>query len=67
MISSSLAYFLLLGSLAFFAWLGYKESLKIEIDQDSFQSGGCCHDKGVNTSPANSFRFLLLRRLGNYG
>ena len=38
MISSSLAYFLLLGSLAFFAWLGYKESLKIEIDQDSFQS-----------------------------
>ena len=38
MISSSLAYFLLLGTLAFFAWLGYKESLKIEIDQDSFQS-----------------------------
>ena len=38
MISSSLAYFLLLGSLAFFAWLGYKESLKIAIDQDSFQS-----------------------------
>ena len=38
MISSSLAYILLLGTLAFFAWLGYHESLKIEIDQDSFQS-----------------------------
>jgi len=38
MISSGLAYILLLGSLAFFAWLGYKESLKIELDQDLFQS-----------------------------
>jgi len=38
MISSGLAYLLLLGTLAFFAWLGYQESLKIEIDQDSFQS-----------------------------
>ena len=38
MISSGLAYILLLGSLAFFAWLGYKESLEIELDHDLFQS-----------------------------
>ncbi|MFL2941256.1 MAG: sodium:solute symporter family transporter [Candidatus Poseidoniales archaeon] len=38
MISSSLAYILLLATLAFFAWLGYQESLKIKIDNDSFLS-----------------------------
>ena len=38
MISSLLAYFLLLGSLAFFAWLGYQESLKLKLDNDSFLS-----------------------------
>ena len=38
MISSFLAYFLLLGSLAFFAWLGYQESLKLKLDNDSFLS-----------------------------
>ena len=34
MISSLLAYFLLLGSFAFFAWLGYQESLKLKLDND---------------------------------
>jgi len=38
MISSSLAYFLLLVTLSFFAWLGYKESLNTKLDNDSFLS-----------------------------
>tara|TARA_B100001250_G_scaffold408359_1_gene430633 strand:- start:222 stop:1652 length:1431 start_codon:yes stop_codon:yes gene_type:complete len=38
MISSFLAYFLLLVSLAFFAWLGYQESLKVKLDNDFFLS-----------------------------
>ena len=38
MISSSLAYLLLLITLSFFAWLGYQESLKATIDNDSFLS-----------------------------
>ena len=38
MISSSLAYLLLLVTLSFFAWLGYQESLKATIDNDSFLS-----------------------------
>ena len=38
MISSSLAYLLLLATLSFFAWLGYQESLKTTIDNDSFLS-----------------------------
>ena len=38
MIASSLAYILLFGSLAFFAWLGYRESSEKELDTDSFLS-----------------------------
>ena len=38
MISSTLAYLLLLATLCFFAWLGYQESLKATIDNDSFLS-----------------------------
>ena len=38
MITSSLAYILLFGSLAFFAWLGYRESSEKELDTDSFLS-----------------------------
>ena len=38
MISSILAYLLLLATLSFFAWLGYQESLKATIDNDSFLS-----------------------------
>jgi len=38
MISSSIAYILLVGSLAFFAWLGYRESPEKELDSDSFLS-----------------------------
>tara|TARA_B110000438_G_scaffold176089_1_gene168235 strand:+ start:2407 stop:3846 length:1440 start_codon:yes stop_codon:yes gene_type:complete len=38
MISSSIAYILLVGSLAFFAWLGYRESPEKELNSDSFLS-----------------------------
>ena len=38
MISSTLGYILILASLAFFAWLGYQESQKIKLDNDSFLS-----------------------------
>ena len=38
MISLSFAFFLLVISLAFFAWLGYKESLDTTLDTDSFLS-----------------------------
>mgnify|MGYP006079716131 CR=1 FL=1 len=38
MISPSIAYILLVGSLAFFAWLGYRESPEKELDSDSFLS-----------------------------
>ena len=38
MIASTLAYLLLLATLSFFAWLGYQESLKATIDNDSFLS-----------------------------
>lgn len=38
MITSSIAYILLFGSLAFFAWLGYRESSEKELDTDFFLS-----------------------------
>ena len=38
MISSSIAYILLFCSLAFFAWLGYRESFEKELDNDFFLS-----------------------------
>ena len=38
MISLSFAFFLLVISLAFFAWLGYKESVNTTLDTDSFLS-----------------------------
>ena len=38
MITSSIAYILLFGSLAFFAWLGYRESSENELDTDFFLS-----------------------------
>jgi len=38
MISLSFAFFLLVISLAFFAWLGYRESLDTTLDTDSFLS-----------------------------
>ena len=38
MIASSIAYILLFGSLAFFAWLGYRESSEKELDTDFFLS-----------------------------
>jgi len=38
MISLGFAFLLLVLSLAFFAWLGYNESLKIKLDSDSFFS-----------------------------
>ena len=38
MISLGFAFLLLVLSLAFFAWLGYKESLKTKLDYDSFLS-----------------------------
>jgi len=38
MISLTIGYILILVSLAFFAWLGYHESQKIKLDNDSFLS-----------------------------
>ena len=38
MISSSITYILLFCSLAFFAWLGYRESFEKELDNDFFLS-----------------------------
>ena len=38
MISLGFAFLLLVISLSFFAWLGYQESLKIKLDNDSFLS-----------------------------
>ena len=38
MISLNFAFFLLVMSLTFFAWLGYRESLKTKLDKDSFFS-----------------------------
>ena len=38
MISFSIAYILLFGSLVFFAWLGYRESSEKELDTDFFLS-----------------------------
>lgn len=38
MISSSIAYILILGTLGFFAWLGFKESKDLKLDNDSFLS-----------------------------
>ncbi|MDG1545116.1 MAG: hypothetical protein P8R32_02565 [Candidatus Poseidoniia archaeon] len=38
MISSSIAYILILGTLGFFAWLGFKESRDLKLDNDSFLS-----------------------------
>ena len=38
MISLEFAFLLLVLSLAFFAWLGYNESLKTKLDSDSFFS-----------------------------
>lgn len=38
MITSSIAYILLFGSLAFFAWLGYRESSEKKLDTDFFLS-----------------------------
>ena len=38
MISSSIAYILILGTLGFFAWLGLKESKDLKLDNDSFLS-----------------------------
>ncbi len=36
MISSSVAYVLILVTLGFFAWLGFKESKDLKLDNDSF-------------------------------
>ena len=36
MISSSIAYVLILATLGFFAWLGLKESKDLKLDNDSF-------------------------------
>ena len=38
MIESSIAYLLLLATLVFFAWLGYRESVGKELDNDGFLS-----------------------------
>ena len=38
MIESSIAYLLLLATLVFFAWLGYRESVGKELDNDEFLS-----------------------------
>ena len=38
MITSISAYILILGTLGFFAWLGFKESEKVNLDNDSFFS-----------------------------
>ena len=38
MIESSIAYLLLLVTLVFFAWLGYRESVGKELDNDEFLS-----------------------------
>tara|TARA_B100001250_G_scaffold234553_1_gene201441 strand:- start:1308 stop:2738 length:1431 start_codon:yes stop_codon:yes gene_type:complete len=38
MISSSIAYVLILGTLGFFAWLGFKESKDLKLENDSFLS-----------------------------
>lgn len=38
MISSSIAYILILGTLGFFAWLGFKESKDLKLDNDLFLS-----------------------------
>ena len=38
MISSSIAYVLILATLGFFAWLGLKESKDLKLDNDSFLS-----------------------------
>ena len=38
MIESSIAYILLLATLVFFAWLGYRESVGKELDNDGFLS-----------------------------
>ena len=38
MISSSIAYVLILATLGFFAWLGLKESKDLRLDNDSFLS-----------------------------
>ena len=38
MISSSVAYVLILATLGFFAWLGFRESKDLKLDNDSFLS-----------------------------